>query len=94
MSDILFESVLTQVCKTVAGWKRDYSWDIPVSVNLSAHQLRNHKLLETIKNGLKDEGVEQSLLNLELTETVLLEDPYDCGAGAPGPVRLWRRYSH
>jgi diguanylate cyclase (GGDEF)-like protein len=74
VSDILFESVLTQVCHTVAGWKRDYSWDIPVSVNVSAHQLRNHKLLDIIKSGLKDEGVEQSLLNLELTETVLLED--------------------
>ena len=74
ISDLLFEAVLRYVCDAVSGWKREYNWDIPVSVNLSAHQLRNHKLLEIIKNGLKTGGLSQSLLNLELTETVLLED--------------------
>jgi diguanylate cyclase (GGDEF)-like protein len=74
ISDLLFEAVLRYVCDVVSGWKREYNWDIPVSVNLSAHQLRNHKLLDIIKKGLKTGGLSQSLLNLELTETVLLED--------------------
>lgn len=74
ISDMLFEKVLAHVCKTVSEWQRDYGWDVPVSVNLSAHQLRNHKLLDVIKGGLRERNLEQSLLNLELTETVLLED--------------------
>ena len=74
ISDMLFEAVLRYVCKTVAAWKKDFSWDVPVSVNLSAHQLRNHKLVEIIKSILDKQGVEENLLNLELTETVLLED--------------------
>ena len=74
ISDLLFEAVLTHVCDRVSSWKRDFSWDIPVSVNLSAHQLRNRDLLKIIKGGLMDVGIEQSLLNLELTETMLLED--------------------
>ena len=74
ISDILFEKVLAYVCRTVSSWKKDYNWDVPVSVNLSAHQFRNHKLLDVVKNGLKDQGIEQSLLNLELTESELLED--------------------
>ena len=74
ISDLLFQSVLRYVCSTVARWKRELDWDVPVSVNLSAHQLRNHKLLDIIKEGLVEEGIEQSLLNLELTETMLLED--------------------
>lgn len=74
ISDMLFKAVLEYVCGTVSRWKKDFSWDVPVSVNLSAHQLRNHKLLEIIKRGLETEGIDQSLLNLELTETVLLED--------------------
>jgi diguanylate cyclase (GGDEF)-like protein len=74
ISDRLFEAVLRHVCQTVAGWKQQFTWDIPVSINLSAHQLRNQKLLDIIKDGLTDVGIEQSLLNLELTETVLLED--------------------
>jgi diguanylate cyclase (GGDEF)-like protein len=74
ISDLLFESVLRYVSGAVSRWKADFNWDTPVSVNLSAHQLRNHKLVETIKSILETKEVEQSLLNLELTETVLLED--------------------
>jgi diguanylate cyclase (GGDEF)-like protein len=74
VSDLLFESVLRYVSSSVSLWKKEHNWDVPVSVNLSAHQLRNHKLVETIKSILELRKVEQSLLNLELTETVLLED--------------------
>jgi len=74
ISDLLFESVLRYVSSSVSRWKADYNWDVPVSVNLSAHQLRNHKLVDNIKSILELQEVEQSLLNLELTETVLLED--------------------
>ena len=74
ISDVFFESVMRHVCGVIARWKEKSNWDIPVSVNLSAHQLRNHKLVEIIKSILKNENVEQNLINLELTETVLLED--------------------
>ncbi len=74
ISDILFESVMRYVCSAVARWQADSHWDIPVSVNLSAHQLRNHKLVEVIKAILHKKKVEQRLINLELTETALLED--------------------
>jgi diguanylate cyclase (GGDEF)-like protein len=74
ISDVFFESVMQHVCATVAGWNRQGTWDVPVSVNLSAHQLRNHNLVELIKKILKQKNVQQKLINLELTETVLLED--------------------
>ena len=74
ISDVLFEAILRNVCGTVASWRADSDWDIPVSVNLSAHQLRNSKLVELIQSILQQNKVEQKLINLELTETVLLED--------------------
>ena len=74
ISDVLFESVMSHVCGAVARWQVDTDWEIPVSVNLSAHQLRNHKLVDLIKSILGQQNVEQNLINLELTETVLLED--------------------
>lgn len=74
ISDLLFEAMMRRVCETVARWRSASSWDVPVSVNLSAHQLRNDNLLNTIKTILTDSSVDQKLLNLELTETVLLED--------------------
>jgi predicted signal transduction protein with EAL and GGDEF domain len=74
ISDVLFESILTGVCGAVATWRIDGEWNIPVSVNISAHQLRNNKLVELIKSILQDNEVEEKMINLELTETVLLED--------------------
>jgi diguanylate cyclase (GGDEF)-like protein len=74
ISDVLFQSILTSVCGAVACWRADGDWDIPVSVNLSAHQLRNSKLVEMIQSILQTSDVEEKMINLELTETELLED--------------------
>ncbi|MCH8248674.1 MAG: EAL domain-containing protein [Proteobacteria bacterium] len=74
ISDLLFESIMRSVCTDVASWREQREWKIPVSVNLSAHQLRNRDLVGLIAGILQSKGVDQKLINLELTETVLLED--------------------
>ena len=74
ISDLMFESIMRHVCGCVAQWRTDFDWDVPVSVNLSAHQLRNHNLVALIQGILQQQKVEQKLINLELTETTLLED--------------------
>ncbi len=74
ISDVLFESIMRSVCADVADWRRRGDWKVPVSVNLSAHQLRNRDLVALIKGILASENIDRKLINLELTETVLLED--------------------
>jgi len=74
ISDVIFESIMRSVCADVAVWRDKVDWNIPVSVNLSAHQLRNQDLVSLIKGILLSENVDRKLINLELTETVLLED--------------------
>ena len=74
VSDVLFECIMRTVCADVAKWRADGGWNVPVSVNLSAHQLRNRNLVDTIKGILTQAQVDKKLINLELTETVLLED--------------------
>lgn len=74
VSDLLFEGVMNFVCNSVARWRDADGWDIPVSINVSAHQLRNKQLLLLIQSILEKQRVEQKLINLELTETTLLED--------------------
>lgn len=74
ISDVLFESIMTTVCTDVASWRQQCDWDVPVSVNLSGHQLRNRDLVKLIKDILGKASVNKELINLELTETVLLED--------------------
>ncbi len=74
ISDVLFESIMRSVCADVSDWRARGDWKIPVSVNLSAHQLRNRDLVSLIKGILASEKIDRKLINLELTETVLLED--------------------
>jgi len=74
ISDMMFESIMRFVCTSVARWRKESDWDVPVSVNVSAHQLRNHNLVGLIKSILQAQNIEQKLINLELTETTLLED--------------------
>ena len=74
ISDLLFETVLTDVCNQVAGWRDNGVLDVPVSVNLSAHQLRNADLVNLVKRILLSKSLDRKLINLELTETALLED--------------------
>jgi diguanylate cyclase (GGDEF)-like protein len=74
VSDVLFECIMRTVCADVAKWRAEGGWNVPVSVNLSAHQLRNRNLVDTIKGILTQAQVDKKFINLELTETVLLED--------------------
>lgn len=74
ISDLLFETVLTDVCDEVAVWRDLEDWRVPVSVNLSAHQLRNADLVSLVKRILANKQIDRELINLELTETALLED--------------------
>lgn len=74
VSDMLFEAILRDVCSEVASWRAAGDWSIPVAVNISAHQLRNNDLVSMIKQILLQQSVDQRLINLELTETALLED--------------------
>jgi len=74
VSDLLFETIMRNVCSDVAVWREQVDWQIPVSVNLSAHQFRNQDLVSLIKGILQSDDIDQKYINLELTETVLLED--------------------
>ena len=74
ISDLLFETIMNSVCQDVSAWQEKSGWDVPVSVNLSPHQLRNGNLVSLIKEILVKQNVGKELINLELTETVLLED--------------------
>jgi EAL domain-containing protein (putative c-di-GMP-specific phosphodiesterase class I) len=46
-----------------------------VSVNLSARQLLQPKLVETVSQTLRQTGLEPEHLRLEITETSMIQDP-------------------
>lgn len=64
--------VLRQACLAARGW-HDRGFGITVAVNLSARQLREPGLVETVRNALDESGLEARYLELELTESILID---------------------
>ena len=66
--------VLNQACRQLASWKKAGHALVPVAVNLSAHQFISKDLVETVMQGLSLSGVSPQLLELELTERIIMRD--------------------
>jgi diguanylate cyclase (GGDEF)-like protein len=62
--------ILNEACRQASSWNND----VRVSVNLSAVQIRSPLLLPTVVNALADSGLLPHRLELEVTETSLVED--------------------
>lgn len=67
------EFVLRQACRQACEWVRDGIAPIRVSVNLSVHQLRQGKLVSLVRQVLDETGLLPEYLELELTESQLLD---------------------
>ena len=66
--------VLTTACREAAGWPAAVAGQMPplVSINVSARQMMDHKLLEQVAAALDSSGLPPERLELEITEPVLL----------------------
>ncbi|MGX9394004.1 bifunctional diguanylate cyclase/phosphodiesterase (plasmid) [Nitrobacteraceae bacterium UC4446_H13] len=62
--------VLQTACKDAAGWSRD----VGVAVNLSPVQFKNRNLVPSVFAALTASGLAPHRLELEITESVLLQD--------------------
>ncbi len=68
------EFVLRQACRQAREWQRQGLADLRVSVNLSVHQLRQGNLVGLVRQVLDESGLPSRLLELELTESHLLDN--------------------
>ena len=73
----LGEWVLREACRQAAEWHRgrpesDRPW---MAVNLSPRQIGQGGVVRTVEEALAASGLSASLLHLEITESVLLEEP-------------------
>jgi EAL domain-containing protein (putative c-di-GMP-specific phosphodiesterase class I) len=65
----LGEWVLRRACADAAGWPSQ----VKVAVNLSAVQFRAGNLVDLIKSALSESGLQANRLEIEVTESVLLQ---------------------
>ncbi|WP_447595246.1 putative bifunctional diguanylate cyclase/phosphodiesterase [Aquipseudomonas campi] len=68
------EFVLRQACRQAREWQVQGLCDLRVSVNLSVHQLRQGNLVSLVRQVLDDTGLPAHMLELELTESQLLDN--------------------
>jgi diguanylate cyclase (GGDEF)-like protein/PAS domain S-box-containing protein len=72
--DAIGEWVLRTACTQMNAWYGSGLPRIPVSVNLSSRQFRQDTLAKTIKAVLAETGFSPQNLELELTESLLMDD--------------------
>lgn len=66
--------VLDQSCIAAAGWLKD-GWGIPVAVNVSPAQLMGEEFRDQVLAALTSAGLPPRYLELEITESMAIEDP-------------------
>jgi diguanylate cyclase (GGDEF)-like protein/PAS domain S-box-containing protein len=64
--------VLRTACRQAATWQRP-GHEVFVAVNISGKQFQKRTLVDTVRSALAESGLPASCLELEITESVLLE---------------------
>ncbi len=66
--------ILECVCKTISRWMQEGKDCVPISVNFSRVHLENLNYVEDIKCIVDSYGIAHSFIEVEITETTLLEN--------------------
>ncbi|WP_017303199.1 EAL domain-containing protein [Spirulina subsalsa] len=66
--------VLETACQDINKWQKLNSGDVPIAVNLSPRQFQKNDLLKTILELLNKLSIPPHLLELEITESIAMQD--------------------
>jgi diguanylate cyclase (GGDEF)-like protein len=69
------EWVIREACRQARAWQNEGVPSLRISVNLSASQFREAGLVDSIRRALDDVGLLASYLEVELTESAVMNDP-------------------
>jgi len=67
--------VLRTACAQNVAWQKQGLPPVCMAVNLSLRQLLDENLIEDIKQALSDSGISPNLLELEITESMVMHSP-------------------
>lgn len=70
----LGEWVLREACRQNMQWQQEGVPGLRVAVNLSGYQLQHSKIIDTVQSILHETGMSGELLELEITESVIMQN--------------------
>lgn len=68
------EWVMKEACRQAQAWRQNGLAPIRMGVNISSHQFRQGDLVPMVKQALLDSGLPSSFLELELTESSIMQN--------------------
>ncbi|MDC0611406.1 ammonium transporter [Vibrio sp.] len=74
----LGERVIDSACKQIRQWKNDAIPVVPISINISGKQLTSSGFIHYLQSKLEETDVDGRLLEIEITESVLVSDIERC----------------
>ncbi|MBQ4068749.1 MAG: GGDEF domain-containing protein [Lachnospiraceae bacterium] len=69
--------VIDKAFEDFAEWKNRYNYNGVISINISAVQLRDKDFVDNVVSGMKKYNLEPSDIEIEITESVFMEDYED-----------------
>lgn len=66
--------VLREACRQAQRWRLDHGLTIPISVNLASVHFQTMSIIDELRNVLRETQLPPSLLTVEFTESVLLDE--------------------
>lgn len=70
--------VIRTACEQIARWRDEGHDTLTLAVNISPVQFWRGDLIETISQALQDTGIDANRLEIEITETAMMEYPVSC----------------
>ena len=84
----LDEYMWEEACKTIKGWIDRGVKPIPVSVNISRYHIKHNDLEGVLTRLINKYGISSSMLTLELTESLFLDNPEELNRVMSGLQKL------
>ena len=73
--DVMTNWALDEVCRQQRKWLDNNVQIVPISVNLVAEQFKDHQIISTLKESLARNNLASKFLEVELTESAVMQDP-------------------
>ncbi|MFO7786959.1 MAG: EAL domain-containing protein [Halospina sp.] len=67
--------VIQEACRQVAAWRDEGRQPLPVAINVSAPEFEHSHFVAFIQEALRETDIKPHMLELELSESVLMTDP-------------------